>query len=270
MYREEESKHILVVEDDSEIRQLLAEYLRAKGMQVTEAGDGSAALMQMKKERYDMILLDMMLPYRSGEDLVRALRSGLAVSGSVQGESGCGKISFDPDAGMNQDTASTQKAAYTPVIVISAKSDLDTRIDMFKTGADDYITKPFDLEEVYVRMQAVLRRSIGGAYVQEENETVLSVGVISYYPDRNEMTCRGTTLRLTAKEQSLLLQFLQNPEKTFTKANLYEAVWQVPYCYEDNTVNVHISKLRKKLQEAAGEELIETVWGIGYRLRRDS
>ncbi|MCR5120623.1 MAG: response regulator transcription factor [Lachnospiraceae bacterium] len=231
-------KKVLIIEDDREIRKLLADYLEAKGFEISEAGDGRTALIAMKDTVYDLILMDMMLPYNSGTELISALR------------------------GAKKDSAK----AHTPVIVISAKSSLDTRIETLHLGADDYITKPFDLDEVYVRIEALLRRSSGGAYTREAGEEKLSACGLTFDQQNNEVSYKQEVLKLTAKERGLLLIFLKNPGKTFTKANLYESVWGEEYLYEDNTINVHMSNLRNKLKAVSGRELIETVWGIGYKL----
>ena len=235
------SKEVLIVEDDKEIRSLLANFLTEKGMAVTEAKDGDEADSFIKSKTFDVILLDMMLPYKTGDELIKILR----------------------------DNKSREGNAYTPVIVISAKAELETRLDAIKSGADDYITKPFDLNEVYVRIEAVLRRSEGGEYVVGDNEEVLEALGVKYDLSANEVTFEGKLIKLTAKEMKLLLLFMKNPKKTFSKANLYKSVWEDEYIYEDNTINVHMSNLRKKLLEATGKEIIETVWGIGYRLKEE-
>ncbi len=232
------AKTVFIVEDDREIRKLLADYLKAKDFEVSEAGDGRSALIAMKDKLYDVILMDIMLPYNSGTELIAALR------------------------GAKKDST----RAHTPVIVISAKSGLDTRIETLQLGADDYITKPFDLDEVYVRIEAWLRRSAGGAYTREAGEESLSACGLSYDLQNNTVSYMGEPIKLTAKERGLLLLFLKNPGKTFTKENIYESVWEDEYLYEDNTINVHMSNLRNKLKSVSGRELIETVWGIGYKL----
>ena len=226
---------ILIVEDDAEIRKLLAGFLNGRGYTVTEAEDGREASAVMMAELFDVILLDMMLPYKNGETLIRELK---------------------------EDPSDTERSR-TPVIVISAKSKLDTRLEVLRMGADDYIIKPFDLEEVLVRIEVVLRR----LHEQEESTEVLSYGSL-ILDERNMCLSAGDTpLKLTSKELQLLKLFLKNPKKTFTKANLYESVWDDVYYCEDNTINVHISNLRNKLKKACGEDVIETVWGIGYRLK---
>ena len=233
------SKEVLIVEDDREIRKLLVNFLKEKDMSITEAGDGDTAYAYMQKQCFDVILLDMMLPFKSGDELIRLLRSNKSKEGNT----------------------------YTPVIVISAKTDLDTRLHALQAGADDYLTKPFDLKEVYVRIEAVLRRSAGGAYVKAQESEVLSAAGITYHLTDQQVSYQGKPIKLTAKEMKLLLLFMENPQKTFTKANLYKSVWEEDYIYEDNTINVHMSNLRKKLAEATGIEIIETVWGIGYKLK---
>ena len=232
---------VLIVEDDLEIRKLLANFLSEKGMNITEAKDGDIAYDYIQDKSFDIILLDMMLPYKTGEELIKILRNNKSKDGNT----------------------------YTPVIVISAKTELDTRLNAIQSGADDYITKPFDLNEVYVRIEALLRRSEDGEYVKkDDNEVLEALGVVFNVSD-NEVTYEGKPIKLTAKEMKLLLLFMQNPKKTFTKANLYKSVWEDEYIYEDNTINVHMSNLRKKLAEATGKDVIETVWGIGYRLKEE-
>jgi len=229
------AKRILIVEDDTEIRKLLEDFLRAHGWEVTGAEDGRVASAVLHAEKFDIILMDMMLPYKSGETLIAELREDASVERS-----------------------------RTPVIVISARSKLETRLEVLRMGADDYIIKPFDLEEVLVRIEVVLRR----LHEQEDSTEVLSFGGLQLDVQGNTVSFEGQELKLTAKELQLLKLFLKNPKKTFTKANLYESVWDDTYCYEDNTINVHISNLRNKLKKAAGADIIETVWGIGYRLCR--
>ena len=226
------SKKVLIVEDDKEISSILQTFLEQKGYEVWMAWDGHVATGMMKEQEYDLILMDLMLPFKSGERLIKELR----------------------------------EYSQTPVIVLSAKTMLETRLEVLRLGADDYILKPFDLEEVLVRMEVVLRRSGTG-----EGETkvadVLSCGELKYFQTENRVIYAGQEIALTAKEMHLLRLFLENPEKVFTKANLYEAVWNDVYYYEDNTINVHISNLRNKLKKATGQDFVETVWGIGYRLK---
>ncbi len=229
-------KRILIVEDDEEIRNLLKGFLENNGFTADEAGDGLSASKHIASEKYEMILLDMMLPFKPGNILIKELRA-----------------LEDPER------------SKTPVIVISAKSTKDTRLEVLRMGADDYIIKPFDLDEVLVRIEVVLRRSEAESSSQSEEE-VLSHNGLVLDREQNSVMFSGTALKLTSKELQLLELFLRYPQKTFTKANLYETVWGEPYYYEDNTINVHLSNLRSKLKKATGKEFVETVWGIGYRL----
>lgn len=219
---------ILVIEDDREIRKILVQCLEKAGYKVSEEGDGNRAEIAMKNGRYDLILLDLMLPGLSGEYLINEFR----------------------------------KYSDTPVIIISAKSAMETKLETLRLGADDYITKPFDIDEVLVRIQVVLRRTNSSGMGD-----VLKTGKITLYRDENRVEVDGEQLSLTLKETKLLEMFMANPSKTFTKANLYEQVWEDVYYYEDNTINVHISNLRNKLKKASGTDVIETVWGIGYKLK---
>ncbi|SNU08909.1 DNA-binding response regulator, OmpR family, contains REC and winged-helix (wHTH) domain [Lachnospiraceae bacterium] len=234
-------KKVLIVEDDREIRSLLKNFLLENEFEVAEAKDGNAASTLIAEEEYSIILMDMMLPYKSGDVLIKELRS-------------------------LKDSARSK----TPVIVLSAKTMKDTRLEVLRMGADDYIIKPFDLDEVLVRIEVVLRRSESEAEdaVGEETDSsqCLEHNGLVLNKELNSVTYEGSPVKLTLKELQLLELFLKNPKKTFTKANLYETVWEDTYYYEDNTVNVHMSNLRSKLKKATGQEFIETVWGIGYKL----
>lgn len=225
---------VLIVEDSAEIRDLLYGFLTKNGYDADCASDGRTASEWMREKEYILILMDLMLPYKSGEMLIKELR-----------ESG-----FD-----------------VPVICVSAKSEMDTRLEVLRMGADDYILKPFDLNEVLVRMETVLRRT--RAQTDKDKRRVLSAGELRFYCDEQRVEYRGGEIILTAKEMQILKLFLEYPSKTYSKANLYETVWEDTYYYEDNTVNVHVSNLRKKLKNATGHDYIDTVWGIGYRLNRD-
>lgn len=226
-------KRILIVEDNREINKMLSSYLKDNGYEVLNAYDGNVAQNVLKKQEYDLVLMDLMLPIISGEQLIKDLRG----------------------------------YSNVPVIVISAKSMIETRIEMLRVGADDYIIKPFDLGEVLVRIEAVLRRIDGGNLQQDKPAEVLTYGELSLYTDELRVTFKGENISLTSKEVKILEMLLRHPQKTFSKANLYEAVWNEEYFYEDNTINVHVSNLRNKLKKATDNDYVETVWGIGYRLK---
>lgn len=232
-------RRLLVVEDDREISGLLQQFLQENDFEVDVANEGNEASEYIQNKKYDIILMDMMLPYKSGDVLIKELR----------------------------DSADKDKKR-TPVIVISAKTMKDTRLEVLRMGADDYIIKPFDLDEVLVRIEVVLRRAEDTRDEADgASDEVLSYAGIVLNKELNSVMYEEVSIKLTAKEMQLLELFLKNPKKTFTKANLYETVWQDEYIYDDNTINVHMSNLRSKLKKASGTEFIETVWGIGYKLK---
>lgn len=221
---------ILIVEDDREINKLLADFLQKNGYDTESAEDGSKASLLLNKGNFELVLMDLMLPYKSGEQLIKEFR----------------------------------RDSQIPVIVLSAKSMMETRLEVLRLGADDYILKPFDLNEVLVRIEVVLRRSGTVSSVTEEK---LSINGLCFNTAENSVAYEGSVIALTAKELMLLRLFMEYPQKVYTKANLYESVWNDTYYYEDNTINVHVSNLRSKLKKATGRDWIETVWGIGYRLK---
>ena len=220
---------ILIVEDNREISALLSDFLAKNGYETINVFDGNTASAVMRKKEFDIMLMDLMLPFISGEQLMQEFRT----------------------------------YSDKPVIVISAKSMMETRLEMLRTGADDFILKPFDLNEVLVRIQVVMRR----VRAVSDEVSVISCGSLEFNVTENAVYCGGKTIALTSKEMQLLKLFLSHPKKVFTKANLYETVWNDTYYYEDNTINVHVSNLRSKLKKASGEDFIETVWGVGYRLK---
>lgn len=224
------SYKILIIEDDENINTMISSFLRQNGFETLSALNGATASALMKRQDYSLVLTDLMLPDKSGEQLIAELRSYSDI----------------------------------PVIVLSAKSMLETRLEVLRLGADDYILKPFDLNEVLVRIQVVLRRS-----ASQQAGAALSCGELRLSPSEHTVTFRGENIALTAKELMLLQLLMEYPSKVFSKANLYESVWNEDYFIEDNTINVHVSNLRSKLKKATGHDYIETVWGIGYRFKEN-
>ncbi len=222
---------ILIIEDDLEISGLLSEFLLENGYQTSCLYNGLHVPEVLQEYRPDLVLLDLMLPYRSGDQVLTDIRAGWAV----------------------------------PVIIISAKGTTRNKIDLLRSGADDYVTKPFDLEEVLARIESNLRR----AALSAKPDRRLRCGELLLDEDKNTAFIKDAELSLTAKEYRILELLLQYPDKIFSKANLFESVWDCEYLSEDNTLNVHISNLRNKLKALSpDEEYIDTVWGIGYRLHR--
>lgn len=233
---------ILVVEDDNEIRQLLKTFLEKNGYTVVTAKNGIDGLHLFEKEQdISLLLLDIMLPYKGGDGLLSDIR----------------------------------RLSDVPVIMISAKSMVQIKVDIMRMGADDYITKPFDLDEVLVRIEAVLRRSAIRGKIAGVSDGISSASGKTYTfknlvlnTDAKQASVKGNVLNLTAKEYGILELILSNPKKLFSKANLFESVWDEAYVPEDSTLKVHISNLRTKLKEFDDEEYIETVWGMGYKLKQ--
>ncbi|MCI8482974.1 MAG: response regulator transcription factor [Lachnospiraceae bacterium] len=222
---------ILIVEDETDISRLLKKILTAAGYLVQQAFSGTEAKLLLERETPDLILLDLMLPGLSGEALLLEIRSTFQ--------------------------------SNIPVLILSARSSLEDKVTLLKTGADDYITKPFEPEEVTARIQAALRRT-GQAPAAPK---VLSHKNLQLFPDSRKAVVNDMELSLTAHEYEILLLFLQTPEKVYSRELLYELIWQGGYYGENNTVNVHVSNLRKKLKEADPEEdYIQTVYGIGFKL----
>ncbi len=224
---------LLAAEDDKEINRLICDYLSMEGYHMLSAENGLEALRLLREhEDIALVLLDLMLPYQSGDMVLQKIREFSSV----------------------------------PVIIVSAKSTVQTKIDLIRMGADDYLTKPFDLDELAVRIEAVLRRSAAPP-AQLEVEAPLTLGGLVLDPAGKTVTVNGNPLTLTGKEYAILELMLRHPRKLFSKANLFESVWNEPYFSEDNTIKVHMSNLRSKLKQyAPDEEYIDTVWGMGYKL----
>jgi len=228
----EQKINILVVEDDNDINQLLCKIIKQSNYFPQPAYSGTEALLYLEKQKWDLVLLDLMLPGITGEKILTEITSKNPI----------------------------------PVIIISAKGEQRTKINSLRSGADDFISKPFDVEEVSARIDSLLRR------YKYTNET----------PKRHELTHKdihidleakvvsvnGTELVLTAREYAMLVLLMSSPKKVFSKSNLFESVWNEPFHGDDNTVNVHMSNLRHKLKQAnPNEEYIDTIWGMGYRLK---
>ncbi|WP_410768369.1 response regulator transcription factor [Fontibacillus sp. BL9] len=224
--------HILVAEDDGDINRLLCSIIKKSGYNPQPAYSGTEALLYLEQRKWSMLLLDLMLPGMTGEELLQ-------------------RIDGRDDM---------------PVIIISAKGEPQTKVSALRGGANDFITKPFDVEEVSARIDSHLR--LYARIAQPALPNVLRHKGLVLDQDALSVTADGAELSLTSREFEILSLFLSAPKKVFTKSNLYERVWNEPFYGDDNTVNVHMSNLRSKLAKAApGSEFIETVWGMGYRLK---
>jgi DNA-binding response OmpR family regulator len=225
-------KNILVIEDNKDVNNMLSEELMDSGYKVKSMYTGIEGLKEVKEGNYDLILLDIMLPYKSGDEILKEIRTFSDI----------------------------------PVIIISAKDMVGTKIDLLRIGADDYITKPFDLGEVVARVESNLRRT--SRQIQGSNK--FTYKDLTLDDNRKQVMVNNVELELTAKEYMLLEILIKNSGKVFTKSNLYESIWKEEYLGDDNTVKIHISNLRNKLKKINPDEnYIETVWGLGYRLYKN-
>lgn len=228
-----EKTNILIVEDDNQINNMLALLLTKNGYNVRQAYSGTEAKLYLEQTDFHLVLLDLMIPGINGGQLLLDIR----------------------------------KTKQVPIIVLTAKLDRQLKLDLLRAGADDYITKPFDLEEVSARVYSNIRR-----YMEFTNSGNISERLtykdILMDKDTKEVYVNSNDVILTAREFSILELLLTHPKKVFTKANLYESIWGDEYLGDDNTVNVHMSNLRNKLTKAnPKEDYIETIWGMGYKLK---
>lgn len=226
---------ILLVEDDQEINNMLVEFLSQHEFKVTPAYSGTEGRLWIKSEAFDLVLLDLMLPGLSGEELLVEIR----------------------------------KISQVPVIVLSAKGQIESKVQVLRMGADDYMVKPFNLQELLARIQVCLKRN--QIQAQTINQPIVyQLGGLSYNEETQVIAFQGQEIHLTAQERLILALLLKQPKKIFTKRELIELAWQDYYEGDDKTLNVHISNIRKKLTKVSQEDWIETVWGIGYRLKKQS
>lgn len=228
---------ILLVEDDAEISEMLKNYLETENYEVACALDGQQACTRFDDTRYDLVILDLMIPKVSGMGVMRHIR---------------GK-------------------SFVPIIILSAKDSESDKTLGLGLGADDYITKPFSVVEVLARIKAALRRTMqydsAAVETAAQESAVLTAGELAM--NLNDYTVRKgeKSIELTAKEFEILKLFLQNPKRVYTKEQLYSLVWNDAYCGDENAVNVHISRLRNKIEEdPRNPRYVLTVWGIGYKL----
>lgn len=225
---------ILVVEDDNDINKLICSVLGKRGYGVKSAFSGSEALMCVEREAWDTILLDLMIPGISGEEVIFKIR----------------------------------EITKTPIIVVSAKTSKKTKLELLENGADDFICKPFDPDEVVARINSNLRRYLEFSLYNEAKGKFLNYKDISLNIESKEVKVGGKIIILTAREFAILELLLTNPRKVYSKSNIFESVWGEEFLCDDNAVNVHISRLRNKLSTGSNKNYIETIWGMGYRLEQ--
>ncbi len=225
--------NILLVEDDNEISDMLKSFLATENFNVITASNGETACQKFFADQYSLVLLDLMIPKRSGMEVLRTIR----------------------------------KTSTVPVIILSAKdSDSDKTLGL-GLGADDYITKPFSVTEVLARIKANIRRSTQYAASTPEPDPILTKGSLTLNLNDYSVSKNGELLELTGKEFEILKLFMQNPKKVYTKEQIYSLIWKDTYYGDENAVNVHISRLRSKIEDDPRNPIyIITVWGIGYKL----
>ena len=225
-----------MVEDDREISEMLEEFLIQEAFEVVPAFDGLEACEKFEDGEFDLVLLDLMIPKMSGMDVMKTIR----------------------------------EKSVVPILIVSAKDSLLDKSLGLELGADDYITKPFVMAEVLARIKANLRRTnqyAAGSSRKQEEPATLSCGDIQLNPADFTVRKRGKKIDLTAKEFEILRLLMQNPKKVYTKEQIYSLVWEDAYLGDENAVNVHISRLRNKIEDdARNREYIITVWGFGYRI----
>ncbi|MBO1625387.1 response regulator transcription factor [Bacillus arachidis] len=226
------SHHILLVEDDVSIQEMIEKYLTKEGFQITIASDGEEGVLTFLKGSFDLIILDIMMPKLDGLEVVRIIREKSAV----------------------------------PILMMSAKdTDVDKAIGL-GLGADDYICKPFSMIELAARVKAGIRRSTKYS-ATEQKEEMIGIGDLKIDPINFTVQKKEKQLKLTLKEFEILKLFVKNQNRVFTKAQIYNLIWNEEYYGDDNVINVHMRRLREKIEDdPSNPEYIKTLWGIGYKL----
>ena len=220
---------ILVVEDDRNIAELLQMYLEKEGYAVTVAADGGQGLSKFRAIKPDLVLLDVMMPVMDGWAVCKAIRA----------------------------------EGKTPVIMLTAKSETDDKVTGLKTGADDYITKPFEMKEVLARIEAVLRRADCISNEKQSRRLVFDKLVIDM--DAFELTVDDKKVDIPPKEMELLYYLASSPNRVYTRNQLLDEVWGFDYFGDSRTIDVHIKRLRDKLDGVSEKWTLKTVWSVGYK-----
>ncbi len=223
------AKTVLIVEDDLNIADLLRLYLEKEGYAPTIAADGGEAVEQFRKLQPELVLLDVMLPVLDGWGVLRTIR----------------------------------QESKVPVIMLTAKGELNDKVSGLKMGADDYITKPFEMKEVLARIEAVLRR--GGSDSEEVKSRRLTFDKMVIDLDAFELVVDGKKVDTPPKEMELLYHLASSPNRVYTRNQLLDEVWGFDYFGDSRTVDVHVKRLREKLEGVSEQWSLKTVWGVGYK-----
>lgn len=224
---------ILLVEDDTEISEMLKNFLITENYEVVTAYDGESACERFFADEYSIVLLDLMIPKISGMEVMKTIRASSTV----------------------------------PIMIISAKdTDSDKALGL-GLGADDYVTKPFSVTEVLARIKANIRRNTQYAAGTAAEQDIITIGDLVLNTGDYSVSKGGRKIELTAKEFEILHLLMKNPKKVYTKEQMYSLVWNDAYLGDENAVNVHISRLRNKIEDNPRDpKYVVTVWGIGYKL----
>ena len=224
-------KNILIVEDELDIQELLCAYLQEAGYQTVTAGDGVTALALFQEQPFDLVLLDIMLPKMDGWQVCREIR----------------------------------KTSSVPIIMLTAKGETFDKVLGLELGADDYVTKPFDSKEVMARIKAVLRRAKGESENSASEKKIVKYDKLEINIENYELKVDGKVIDTPPKELELIYHFASNPNRVYTRDQLLDEVWGFDYYGDSRTVDVHVKRLREKLEGVSDKWSLKTVWGVGYK-----
>lgn len=230
--KEGEKMHcVLIVEDDSDINNFINDYFVIKGYATIQAFSGTEGLLRLKSEKnICCVILDLMLPGISGEEIIQEIR----------------------------------KVSDVPIITVSAKNEEEAKIEVLKLGADDFLLKPFNLEELQLKVERNIQKYLNQQVSYKKNEEFKN---IILNQDTREVFVGGQNVYFTSKEFDILMLLIQNPNKVISKEKIFKEVWHEDYCIDTQTVTIHIKNIRKKIKEInPTTPTIETVWGIGFKI----
>ncbi|GAA0715051.1 response regulator transcription factor [Paraclostridium ghonii] len=229
------SNSILIVDDEKEIRDLIEIYLKNEGYKVIKASNGEEALDILEKEKINLIVLDIMMPKIDGLEVCKKVREKLNI----------------------------------PILMLSAKSEDMDKIQGIMTGADDYLTKPFNPLELSVRVKALLRRTYYFNDINNSNSEIINIGILAIDKTNHEVRVEDKEIPLTSREFDILYLLASNRGKVFSTEEIFKKVWKETYYQSNNTVMVHMSRIREKLENyMEGNKVIHTVWGVGYKIEK--
>ncbi len=222
---------ILLIEDDTDINNAVCEYLTRQGCRCRQAFSGTEGLLYWRQEGADLLVVDLMLPGLNGQGLLAEVR----------------------------------RTAAVPVIVLSARTAVQDRVELLRLGADDYLTKPFSLEELWLRIGVQLRHAGAARPAGEDTAPTIRYKDWEIDPEKRSLVAAGQPVELTLHEFEIVALLASRPQKVFTRQEIFEQVWNQTYFVEDKTINVHISNIRAKLRPTGTDGYIRTVWGIGFK-----